>query len=165
MKWAFQSTHSKQIFYPTVQFALAWVLLTSRVMLKMDLGLKFSPNLSAESLQTYRIYLCLLCCKGFGIPILVFSEKSPPSKILRDLWNKATVVRVFWNYYFTAGQKNVGTLQDFQSKFIEFLGFFRWPLSPTILSNLYSVSTFFFSVQELKYLCNNMNYLQNSKQA
>lgn len=40
-----------------VQFALALVLLTSRVMLRMDLGLKFSPSLSAESLLTQRIYV------------------------------------------------------------------------------------------------------------
>lgn len=82
---------------------------------------------------------CLLCSKGFEIPVLVFSEKPPPSKIFRDLWNKVTVIPVFWNYYSTARQKNVGTLQDFQSKFIEFLGFFRWPQSHTISSNLYSV--------------------------
>lgn len=87
----------------------------------MDLGLKFSLRL-----LIYKIYLHYFPChKGFEIPILVFSEKPPPSKIFRDLWNKAIVIPVFWNYYFTARQKNVGTLQDFQSKFIEFLGFFQ----------------------------------------
>lgn len=80
--------------------------------------------------------LCLLCWKGFEIPILVFSEKTPPSKIFRDLWNKATVVPVFWSHYFAAGRKQVGTLQ---SKFIEVLGFFRWPQNPGAKSKSYKV--------------------------
>lgn len=86
--------------------------------------------------------LCLPCCKGFEIPFLMFSEKPPPSKIFRYLWNKATIVPVFWNYYFTSGQKNVGTLQDFESKLTEFLGFSKLPQSPTVLSNSYPVWIF-----------------------
>lgn len=89
--------------------------------------------------------LCLPCCKGFEILILVFSEKPPPSKIFRDLWSKATVIPVFWNYYCTAGQKDVETLQDFQSKFTEFLRFFKLPQSPTVLSNLHPAWNFFQS--------------------
>lgn len=155
---SFPVNKQQQSFYHVVHFAVAWVLLTSRVMLRMDLGLKFSPSLSAESLLIYRTCLFsadpvakvlkfLFLCFQKSLLLVKYSEISE----IKPLWSLSfeTIVllldRRIWELCKTFSQNSLSS----------------WDFSDDLkVSWSYQIHIQFeiFSVQELRYLCNNMNY-------